>query len=190
MFFKFLWGNKPDKVSRDHVKLSEKAGGLGLVDTKQFWESLKFSWFRRLCNTGAFWPNILEMQVQKITGDKTSIFELLQLGPSMITNIGKKMDNRFWKQVLCSVTPFMQGALFCHPEKIVTALFWDNPSITRGNKPIKKSAFPGLSQKNHTISDFYHPGTAMKLNKNELENKYQIAISEDNFMELHYIIKI
>ena len=51
MFFKFLWGNKTDKVSRDHVKLSEKAGGLGLVDIKQFWESLKFSWFRRLCNT-------------------------------------------------------------------------------------------------------------------------------------------
>ena len=44
LFFKFLWSNKPDKVSRDHVKLPEKAGGLGLVDIKQFWSSLKFSW--------------------------------------------------------------------------------------------------------------------------------------------------
>ena len=42
LLFKFLWGNKPDKVSRDHVKLPEKAGGLGLVDIKQFWSSLKF----------------------------------------------------------------------------------------------------------------------------------------------------
>ena len=48
IFFKFLWGNKPDKVSRDHCKLSEKAGGLGFIDVKQFWYSLKFSWFRRL----------------------------------------------------------------------------------------------------------------------------------------------
>ena len=29
LFFKFLWGGKPDKVSRGHVKLPEQAGGLG-----------------------------------------------------------------------------------------------------------------------------------------------------------------
>ena len=141
MFFKFLWGNKPDKVSRDHVKLTEKAGGLGLVDIKQFWDSLKFSWFRRLCNTEAFWPKILEKTVQKVSGQPSSIMDMLQYGPNMIVNLGKKMGNKFWKQVFGSVTPFMQGALFCHPEKILTAPLWDNPTITGITNQLKNLHF-------------------------------------------------
>ena len=56
IIFSFLWNNKPDKVCRDDAKLSEKAGGLGIIDIRIFWKSLKFSWLRRLCNTTAFWP--------------------------------------------------------------------------------------------------------------------------------------
>ena len=189
MFFKFLWGNKPDKVSRDHAKLSEKAGGLGLVDIKQFWESLKFSWFRRLVNSNAFWPKILEISVQSIIGNNTSIIDILQSGPNKLTFIGKKMHNKFWKQVFSAVTPFMQGALFCHPEKLFIAPFWDNPSISRNNKAIKQTAFPNLAEKINTISDFYHHGSGTLLTKPELENKYQIILSEETLMELHYIIK-
>ena len=166
MFFKFLWGNKPDKVSRDHVKLSEKAGGLGLVDIKHFWESLKFSWLRRLVSTSAFWPKLLTINVEKITGNNISIMELMQLGPSMLTNIGKKMTNKFWKQVLCAVTQFMQGALFCYPEKLLIAPFWENPNISRNNKPIKPSAFPDLSSKIKTMSDLYVSGSGTMLSKN------------------------
>ena len=60
--FKFLWADKPDKVSRDHVKLPEKSGGLGIVDIVQFWSSLKVSWLRRLLKSKAFWPTILELK--------------------------------------------------------------------------------------------------------------------------------
>ena len=95
MFFNFLWSNKPDKVSRDHAKLSERAGGLGFVDVKQFWDSLKFSWFRRICNTSAFWPKILMNVIQKINGNNMRISDLLQYGPNMLVNIGKNMNNRF-----------------------------------------------------------------------------------------------
>ena len=131
LFFKFLWGNKPDKVSRDHAKLSEKAGGLGFVDVKQFWDSLKFSWLRRLCNTNAFWPRILEKSMEKVTGTVTSAVDFLQFGPNMIVNIGKKISNNFWKQIFCAVNNFMQGAIFCNPEKIIIAPFWDNPIIQK-----------------------------------------------------------
>ena len=57
-FFRFIWGNNHDKVNRESAKLHEKAGGLGMVDIKDFWAALKFSWFRRLLNTQAFWPSI------------------------------------------------------------------------------------------------------------------------------------
>ena len=127
--------------------MSEKAGGLGFIDVKQFWYSLKFSWFRRLCNTSAFWPKILLNEINRVTSESYTTSDLLQLGPKMLESIGKKLKNNFWSQVLGSTTPFMQGALFCHPEKIVIAPFWDNPSITKNNKPIKKSAFPTISKK-------------------------------------------
>ena len=66
LFFSFLWNNKPDKVCRDDAKLSEKAGGLGIIDMKTFWKSLMFSWLRRLCNTRAVWPTILCLNVKPI----------------------------------------------------------------------------------------------------------------------------
>jgi hypothetical protein len=51
LILSFLWNNKPDKVSRDHAKLSERAGGLGVVHIKSFWQALKISWIRRSLST-------------------------------------------------------------------------------------------------------------------------------------------
>ena len=191
LFFKFLWGNKPDKVSRDHCKLSEKAGGLGFIDVKEFWSSLKFSWLRRLCNTSAFWPKILTNEINRVSSESYTTSDLLQLGPKMLENIGKKLKNKFWSQVLCSVTPFMQGALFCHPEKIFISPFWENPSITKNNKPIKKSAFPTISRKINIIADFFHTGcgTGELLTQDEFQQKHDCIIDTETFIELHYIIK-
>ena len=84
----------------------------------------------------------------------------------------------------------MQGALFCHPEKLLIAPFWDNPNIKRNNKALKPSAFPNLSLKIKTMSDFYIIGTGTLLTKDELEERFQVEVSEENFIELHYIIKI
>ena len=190
IIFSFLWGNKPDKVSRDHSKLSEKAGGLGVIDIKCFWQALKFSWIRRLLNTNAFWPKILCEEIKSIIGGEVTICDILQLGPNYLSFIGKKLKNQFWKQILCSVGPIMQGALFCHPENIVTAPLWDNPHILRNNKPLKRTFFPGLSEKITTISDFFHPGTNIYLTREEMEQKYTINMSNETFIEFQYIFKV
>ena len=190
LIFTFIWGNKPDKVKREDAKLSEKAGGLGLVDIQDFWKSLKFSWLRRAINTNAFWPKILENSASSILEQDTKICELLQLGPNMINFVGKKMNNQFWKQVLCSVTPFMQGAVFCYPDKMLMAPFWDNPIILRNNRPIKKTVFPTISSKINAISDFYSPGTQNLYTREELENVYNLEVSNESLLEIHYIIKL
>ena len=52
IFFSFLWNRKPDVVARESCKLKEKAGGLRLVDIKDFWRAFKFSWIRRLTRLG------------------------------------------------------------------------------------------------------------------------------------------
>ena len=187
--FNFLWDNKPDKIARDHVKLSEKAGGLGFLDIKDFWLSLKFSWLRRALHTSAFWPKILIQQVESIIGHNLTIPDLLQLGPRYLEKVGKNIDNKFWKQVLCSVGLFMQGALFCNPEKIITAPFWDNPLILRNNKAIKYSTFPSLFNKISSIADFYRPGTCTFYTREELMNVFNTDISPETLIEIHFIIK-
>ena len=187
--FNFLWNNKPDKIARDHTKLAEKAGGLGFPDIKDFWQSLKFSWLRRAINTSAFWPNILIKQVESLVGHNLTISELLQFGPSNLSTVGKKIENKFWKQVFCSVGLFMQGALFCYPEKLIMAPFWDNPYITRNNRAIKKSIFPALSHKLSSIIDFYRPGTCILYTREELMNVYNVIVTQETITELHYIIK-
>ena len=117
--FKFIWGNKPDKVNRDTAKLTEKAGGLGMIDLRSFWTALKFSWFRRMLTTSAFWPKLLEMNVSKHLNTNTTISELIHLGPTTFQKVGEKFGNLFWKEVFVSVQAVMQGALFCSPEKIL-----------------------------------------------------------------------
>ena len=60
--------------------------------------------------------------------------------------------------------------------------------ISRNNKAIKPSIFPNISQKIKTVSDFFQAGSDILLTKLELENKYQIEISEETLIEMNYII--
>ena len=78
-----------------------------MIDINKFWKSFKFSWFRRLLNTKAFWPFILRDSVRKIINENVEIIDIVQFGPTKLNNIGKKLGNRFWKEVFCSVIPHM-----------------------------------------------------------------------------------
>ena len=43
LFFKFIWNNKSEKISREHSKLPEKLGGLNVPDVETFWLAFRFS---------------------------------------------------------------------------------------------------------------------------------------------------
>ena len=189
MLFNFLWSGKQDKVKRDHAKLSEKGGGLGMTDVKTFWMSLKFSWVRRMLNTQSAWPAILLNSIYTSTGLDLNIVDLLSMGPKSLAGIGKKLENKFWKDILVDMVHFTQGAIFCQPDKILISSFWDNPLVTRNNKSIKKSDFPELISVINSISDFYEPNTNILLSKENLENRLNCHIEQNNYIELRYIIK-
>ena len=101
----------------------------------------------------------------------------------------KKMSNGFWKEVFCAVKPFMQGAIFCYPEKIISAPFWDNPYISRNNRAIKRSSFPNIAMKIDTISDFYNPVTGQLFTKEQFEDRYGIEVDNNDYIEIKFIIK-
>ena len=188
MLFNFLWGGKPDKVSRDHAKLSEKRGGLGFVDIAEFWLSLKFSWFRRLTSTKAFWPLILVNSIRMNLVD-INVCELMQLGPAKLLSISKNIQNPFWKQVLATVTPIMQGAISSYPEKLITAPFWDNRYILRNNLPITKAKLPVWSTAITNVCDFFESGSGRLKSKEDWYNNFGLVVSDADILEIKYILR-
>ena len=147
ILYKFLWNGKSEKVSRVDTKLPEKLGGLGMPDIEQYWLSFKYSWLRRLITTEAYWPNILLNQISNIQGEILAPCQLLQLGPCLLSKIGKSLKMKFWSQVLQSSIKMYEGAAFCNPEMIISNSFFYNPIIRRNNKVIKYEDFPELKNK-------------------------------------------
>ena len=91
--FKFIWDGKPDKICRKDIIKPVKKGGLGMVQVDVFWESLKFSWYRRLTSSEDTWPKILlsELSMNQVT----SINQILFAGPSELKNWAKTIKNPF-----------------------------------------------------------------------------------------------
>ena len=111
-----------------------------MLDVDYFWMAFKFSWFRRLLTTNAFWPSIFLGYVSRLLKSKTNASGLMQHGCCSINDISKKIRNPFWKQVLRTALPVMQGFIFTHPEKILSSPLFMNPLILR-NKPVRPTDF-------------------------------------------------
>ena len=190
VLFKFLWNNKSEKVSREHAKLPEKLGGLNFPDIESFWLSFKFSWFRRLLNTSAFWPKILMESLSSIQNQQFNPSQLLQLGPSLLHSMSKKITNKFWQQVLISAQKVAEGAIFTFPEKIGYSSFWYNPHIRRNNKVVTPANFPLISNSVSTLSDFFYPNTNLVMDRDDFCDKYSLAVSENDYIEIKYIISL
>ena len=90
IIFKFIWNKKSEKVSRDDAKLPAKLGGLIVPNVEKFWTAFKFSWLRRILTSKSFWPKILCEQIFLSHGTKILPGSLLNLGPSLLCQIGKK----------------------------------------------------------------------------------------------------
>jgi hypothetical protein len=57
--YSFVWGNKPDKISRKTTVKSVQDGGIGLPDLKKYISSLKLTWIRKFKNNQHNWKSIV-----------------------------------------------------------------------------------------------------------------------------------
>ena len=187
IFYQFIWNRKSEKVKRDDCKLPIKLGGLGMIDVSKFWTAFKFSWFRRLLSTEAFWPKILLENISTSTNLSVTICELLSLGASKISEIAKKISNPFWKQVLGTAFPVASNYIFCHPEKIIESPFFFNPQIVR-RRPINFRDFPEISPAS-TMADFLYPGSNIIMEWNDYCTRYNIQIDREKFIDIRYTLK-
>jgi exonuclease III len=90
MLFKFLWDNKPDKISRQQAYKPYEEGGLNMVNVKTFIHSLKITWLKRLINNdGSPWVSLFASTI-------CSIDKLLKTGPLWYKNSKNCIRNNFW----------------------------------------------------------------------------------------------
>ena len=190
IFFKFLWNNKSEKVSRNDAKLPEHMGGLNVPNVEKFWEAFKFSWFKRIMLTNSFWPKILSEQIHISLGAEFDPHQLLTLGPAFLCQIGKKLKNKFWNQTLTSVINVFKGIIFCSPEKLTQSTFWNNPLIRRNNKVIKPADFPEIVEKVVFLGDFFYQNTNQVMSYVDFVQKYNIIMDQDKFIDIRYIISL
>ena len=172
------------------AKLPEKLGGLNVPDIEQFWLSFKFSWLRRLISTQSFWPNIVLQTISQIQNKTVNTAEFLNFGPSLLCSIGKKINNKFWQQVLLSTRGLNSGAVFCYPEKLSISSFWHNDFIQRNNKVITYRDYPELNSKIFTLSDFFYHQSTNIMSKDDFCNRYNLAIDDNKYIEIRYIITL
>ena len=129
IIFGFLWNKKSEKVARKVTYLPVKKGGLGMVDLKSFWSALKFSWYRRLTNSEAFWVRILETE---LAYHNHKLDDLTFLGPSELVSISKKLANPFWVDALRIASNMIKSLSYAAPNKIMLFPIFRNPLFKIG----------------------------------------------------------
>ena len=130
MFFKFIWGNKPDKVKRSQLVQVYALGGAKMIHLQDFVDSLKATWVRRLVK----YPSNLQNYFNHIVNTQMPIAEI---GPIMLKNIIKEIDNEFWKDVFKSwikilVTFYKQNNKY----SVLANSIWMNDNIKIDGKPV------------------------------------------------------
>ena len=94
IFYKFIWDNKPDKISRKQLANGYLEGGLKMPSILLFIKGPKFSWLRRLHrNSEIPWVKL----ANHFLGDPCKI---LLFGSQWSLKISQDIGNQFWRDTL------------------------------------------------------------------------------------------
>ena len=177
--FNFLWSNKSSKVCKDDTYMPPKQGRLGMVDIEGFWQSFKCSWIRCLMSTESFWPSILQLELSRYN---TNLNELLFFGPSKLLELSKCVENKFWSNVLISVSTLQKEASYSNPESFYMFPIWNNPLFKNGRRVLYSSNFRKGSQKIQQVPDFYlAPGVLLSLQ--QINKKFRTNIKATQLLK-------
>ena len=96
-FKKFINENNPSVADETTRHMPKKLGGLGMIDTNNFWKALRMSWLRRYINSKSTWAKMHRMETSPYTFDPiTANFENL-------TKARALCKNQFWKEIYASL---------------------------------------------------------------------------------------
>ena len=142
--YKFIWNNKPDKISRKVAHKSVKEGGIGIPELKTFVSSLKLSWIRKVERSSHKWKTIFLANFPNWEdGEK--------YGPEFVSNFRK--HNIFWTEVFEAYQQFFYKCIPKTSAELLSEPICFNKNIQIGKKCIVSNA---LRRKNiYFLSDCF-----------------------------------
>ena len=98
-FYKFLWRQKPPKISKKTLEKDFKDGGLQMVNIEQFEHTLKAKWLKKNLTNKGGWADIpVDHNIDAIP----------HFGSDFINVLLDKVSNPFWKSVLIAIKSFVK----------------------------------------------------------------------------------
>ena len=185
ILFSFLWDAKPDKVSRKVTYLPFKRGGLGMVDIYSFWASIRFSWFRRITTSEAFWTVILNTELQK---KNTNINKILFFSKGQMLELSKKIPNPFWKNTFNAASVILPMIQFHSPCKFPLFPVISNPLFKIGGQAIKNRIFRAASGLDLQVADLFMEGTDQFYSNERFNEIHSTDINMANYERLKIAI--
>ena len=176
MFYKFIWGNKPDKIRRAQLIQEYSLGGLKMVNILEFARALKATWLRRIIKDSSNWSNILELIIPcKIP--------ITDVGSIYLQKVIQNIKNDFWKDVLQS----WKKVLVLYEkrkshETVYSESIWLNDNIKIEGKPVMYKTWydRGIRCIYDLLDDSHHV-----LNHQNFLQRFDIRV---NFLTYHGII--
>ena len=180
--FNFLWKGKPDRLQRKIVTLPYEKGGLNLLDLRDFWDSLKMSWSRRLLNTSSAWQKLLQLDLMEAG------FQLKDLwygGPLLLHRISEKVNNPFWSDMIRACARLLTNIPFAHPHLFYHVNIFDNELFAVKDEVLKRSEFPTLWDKQVCqVGDFFNTNVTppQLMSITDLNSKFGLKL---DFLSYH-----
>ena len=165
-FYNFIWGEKPDKISRNQMSQSYSDGGVRMIDINIHCQSLKISWIKKLVN-GSIDSNILCLLQSFLPG----LQDLkLYMGNSYFRKLASKTENPFWKETFMAYSTLLS----IHYDTISCQPLWNNDYIKIGNSSIYNKT---LCKKGVRFVNDILESNGNFLSLEDLQEKYNIQIN-------------
>ncbi len=179
VLYKFIWANKPDKVSRKTIVGDYQDGGLKMMHIPSMIKGLKIAWVKRLLddNNKGNWKCFYEKHLEPFGGN---FIWHCNINPD--ENCLKIINNNFIYEVVVSwFSVVYEPACLDYHKQII----WNNSDIKIANRMVfwKDWYDKGVKSFKDMLSD-----NGDILNLSQLKEKFQLNINFMNYFSLVYAI--
>jgi len=130
MFFKFIWNDGPDKISRVTITQDVCNGGLRAVDVKKFIQALKVTWIRRLMQSNS--------KYSYLVSEICPFFQNCgKYGVEYIAREKKNVKNVFWTDVWDGYCAYVNSIPVNNWEQFLMQPVWLNPLFKVAGRPFE-----------------------------------------------------
>ena len=128
ILFEFVWNKKPDKINRKTMCQSYEAGGMKMMDVKDFLSALKITWLKRALENN-------ENRLYKIVHAFCPLIaNINQRGGEFVHLLKERCTNPFWQDVFKHFKMFTEKCVPLSTQEFYSECLFYNINICREKK--------------------------------------------------------